>query len=85
MLDKEKTLEDLGHFKGEISPYKCDFCGGPMAYLALGQDVFGEGEYAEAVIALYIKCVDCGAGDIAGHYDKYLIPYFRTDKDREWQ
>ena len=55
-----------------------------MAYLALGHDVFGDGELAETVYALYIKCVDCGAGDIADHFDKNLIPYFRTEQDREW-
>ena len=84
-MDDEKTLEDLGHFKGEISPYKCDFCGGPMAYLALGHDVFGDREFAEMVYALYIKCVDCGAGDIADHFDNHLIRYFRTEEDRDWQ
>ena len=84
-MDDEKSLEDVGHFRDEVSPHKCDFCGGPMAYDALGHDVFGVGELAEMVYALYIKCVDCGAGDIADHFDQSLIPYFRTEKDRDWQ
>lgn len=84
-MNDERTLEDLGHFRGEISPYKCDHCGGSMAYLGLGQDVFGDGELAEMVYALCIKCVDCGACDVADHFDKHLIPYFRIQEDRDWQ
>ena len=84
-MPDEKTIEDVGHFRGEISPYNCYFCGASMAYLSLGQDVFGSGESAETVYALYVKCVDCGAGDIADHFDSKLISYFRTEHDRDWQ
>ena len=67
-MDEEKTLEDLGHFKGEMSPYKCDFCGGSKAYLSLGRDR----GFARTMYELYIRCTDCGAGDIANHFDDDL-------------
>ena len=77
MQHKEVTLEDLGHSKGEISPYRCDFCDGPMAYLGVGTDLMGCGPLAEVAYVTYLICTNCGAGDIGEHFDSYLNPYFR--------
>lgn len=74
----EITLEDVGRFKGEISPYQCDHCGGPMAYLGIGRDV----GIPQTVYALYIKCTDCGAGDIGGPFDDGLRPWPPQEADQ---
>lgn len=77
MMNGEKTLEDLGHFRGEVSSYKCDRCGGPMAYLSLGRDR----GFTRTLYALYIKCTDCGAGDIANHYEDNLRSWPAREPD----
>ena len=65
MIEDERTLEDVGHFYGEVSPYTCDHCTGAMTYVGVGIDFLGTGPR----YGFYICCSQCGAGDIGEHLD----------------
>ncbi len=73
----EKRIEDVGHYRGEASPYTCDRCGGPTEYVDLRRNIIDLGQVADTVYVLFVECVGCSAGRVVKHFDEELNPYLQ--------